>query len=79
MDRLTSRKFLFAVLIVILAILGWASGNLTYNDMIQTAVWVAGFFMGAEGIADAAGRLASKPPAPAPSAEATVNVEAGHP
>lgn len=62
-ERLTSRKFLIGILVIGLALLGWATGNLSYSDMVQTALWVAGLFMGAEGLGDAAGRLASRPAA----------------
>jgi hypothetical protein len=76
-ERLTSRKFLFALVVVVLALIGWATHNLTYGEMIQAVLWSSGVFMGAEGIADAAGRLASKPTQPeslSPRLTAEVNV-----
>jgi hypothetical protein len=79
MERLTSRKFLIGILVIVLALAGWVSGNLAYGDMVQAALWVAGLFMGAEGLADAAGRLRPSPPAPVVTPQAdttTVNVEA---
>jgi len=66
-DRLTSRKFLFAVLAVLIAISQFAMGNLTANEMMDAVLVAVGVYMGAEGVADAAARLKPDIPPNPPS------------
>lgn len=62
------------IVVMILALAGWASHNLTYGEMVNTSLWAFGIFGGVEGIADAAGRLRPTPVV-VPQADATtVNV-----
>ena len=59
LPRLTSRKFLMAVLTAVLALLQAGTGNITQAEAMNAVVAVVIAFTAAEGLADALERKAN--------------------
>lgn len=55
--KLTSRKFLVCLLVLVLAALGYARGEIRYQDLVDAGLWVATAYGAAEGGADVARAL----------------------
>jgi hypothetical protein len=71
-ERLTSRKFILALVVILLALVGYLTHQLDYSSFVNVALWAVGIFSGSEGLADAAGALK---PHPVPTAVVTTNVD----
>lgn len=50
-DDFGGRKFVFAMFVILLAFLILISGNMNFNQFMETAVWVFGVFAGSNAIA----------------------------
>jgi len=53
--RLTSRKFILCLVVLALTVIGYGTGQLTYEQLVNIVLIAVGVFSGAEGLADAAG------------------------
>jgi hypothetical protein len=60
-DRLTSRKFLLCLFVIVLGLVGFATGHLTYDQLLTGTLTAIGIFSGMEGLADAASALRPRP------------------
>ena len=68
LDRLTSRKFLLAVAGILYVLVQVGAGSVTPDAGLETIKFIITAYLGAEGLADAAGRLKPNVPVdPAPS------------
>lgn len=60
MRRLLSRKFLAAVLLVLFAVSGYATAQLSYEQAMELVKVAVVGYLAAEGAGDAAARLGSR-------------------
>lgn len=77
-ERLTSRKFILTLVVILLAVVGYMSGQLDYGQFVNTVLFAVGIFSGVEGLADAAGALKGRPTPPSVNTT-NVNVESKPP
>jgi hypothetical protein len=58
--RMASRKFLLCILVVALALIGFFTNHMTFDQMTTTILTTVGIFTGAEGLVDAASQFGTK-------------------
>lgn len=59
--RFTSRKFLVSLLVLGLALLGYARGEISYQQLVDAGVWIATAYGTAEAATDAARAVTARP------------------